>query len=230
MSKTGNKGDGASRPRSPQFENVISRVHSTEEEVVSIPYLHSSETKLLLQVKKDLERHEGYREFAYPDPLSALMKRHPNERWGFVPAREILTKLGVSSESAAKSGAPWTVGHGFTGGTTLDSRMAKTISERKLEEKIMEEHKKLDTALSWYRDASFITHTILINMAFNMGLKGLLGFRNTLSYIRDRNYRQAAANMRKSLWFKQVPNRASELARRMETQEINPAHKAPEKI
>lgn len=197
---------------------------------MTTPYLHSGQTKLMLQVKADLERDEGYREFAYPDPLSALQARHPRERWGFVPAREILSKLNIDPEVAAKTGAPWTVGHGFTGGTTLDSRMAKTISERKLEEKILEEHHKIGLALPWYAQASFVTQTILINMAFNMGLKGLLGFRNTLAYIKARQYVQAAANMRKSKWYQQVPNRASYLARRMETQEISTAHKAPEKI
>lgn len=216
--------------RSPQFENVQSGVSSTEDMIVSVPYLHNTETKLLLQVKKDLDRHEGYREYAYPDPLSKLMQRFPRERWGFVPAREILQKIGVEPEDAAKLGAPWTVGHGFTGGTTLDSRMGRTISERKLEEKILEEHGKLKAALPWYADASFVVHTILINMAFNMGLKGLLGFRNTLAYIKAKQYAQAAANMRKSKWYQQVPNRASELARRMETQEIPVQFKAPEKI
>jgi hypothetical protein len=36
--------------------------------------------------------------------------------------------------------------------------------------------------------------------------------------------------MRHSLWYKQVKKRAEELARRIETQEIEAAHKAPEKL
>lgn len=214
----------------PSFDNVVSSVSSTENIIMTIPYLHASQTKLLLQVKKDLDRHEGYREYAYPDPLSALHNKYPSQKWGYVPAASILAKLGVAEDEAARTGKPWTVGHGFTGGTTLHSKMSRILSERKLEEKILEEENKLLNALPWFAETSFVNKTVLINMAFNMGLKGLLAFRNTLAYFRAKSYTQAAANMRKSLWYKQVPSRASELARRVETQEIAPQHKAPEKI
>jgi lysozyme len=190
------------------------------------PYLHATETILLLQVKMDLDRHEGFREFAYPDPLSELYKKHPNLPWGFKPAREIAPP-GCNFED----GKPWTVGFGFTHGVTADSRMNRITAERLLETKILEVDTALRNALpTWYSKASFATKTVLINMSFNLGLKGLLGFRNTLNYLKGANYKQAAANMRHSLWYKQVKKRAEELARRIETQEIEAAHKAPEKL
>lgn len=180
----------------------------------------TSQNKLTKQVAGDLNRHEGFREYAYPDPLSPLMKKHPSKDWGFKPARDVLKTLGVSVEQAAKDGAPWTVGHGFTGGVTLDSRMDRFTSDRKLEQKILEVDTALSNVLSWYKEASFVTKTVLINMAFNMGLKGLLGFRNTLQFISQKNYEQAARNMTQSLWFRQVGNRAKELVERMRTQQI----------
>ena len=66
--------------------------------------------------------------------------------------------------------------------------------------------------------------TVLLNMAFNMGVKGLLGFRNTLTFISQKNYEQAARNMTQSLWYKQVGKRAVELTERMRTQQISAAH------
>ena len=196
---------------------------------MTIPYLHCGQTKLLLQVKKDLERHEGFREFAYPDPLSKLYKAHPElrKKWGFYPVQDLLPP-----DTDWEDGSPWTVGHGFTEGTTQYSRMTRTQSERRLEGKILAMDSLLNDRYfpSWWKDASFVTKTILINMAFNMGIGGLLGFKNTLRYIKERNYKQAAANMRKSLWFKQVGSRAVELSRRMETQEIPDIYKAPETI
>lgn len=201
------------------------------EEQVTTPYLHSGLTKLLLQVRKDLERHEGFREFAYPDVIKTLHKRYPHEQWGFRPARDILADIGVSYAEAVKLGAPWTVGYGFTSGVTPDSRMAKHTADRKLDDLILDKDAQLAAALPWFKDdASFVTKTVLINMVFQMGLAGVLNFRNTLAFIKQHNYKQAASNMRQSLWAKQTPSRASELARRIETQEIPSQYKAPEKI
>ena len=63
---------------------------------MTTPYLHAGQTKLLLQVVKDLGRDEGFREYAYPDPLSKLARTQKSKDWGFKPAREIMrpgTKL-----------------------------------------------------------------------------------------------------------------------------------------
>ena len=115
---------------------------------------------------------------------------------------------------------PWTVGFGDTHGVTLDSKVDRLRAERKLEEHILEVDAALKNTLSWYAEASFVTRIILINMTFNLGMVGLLKFKNTLSYIKAKNYAQAAANMRKSLWYQQVGRRAQRLARQMETQKI----------
>lgn len=175
----------------------------------------TSQRKLIRQVGGDLNRHEGFREFAYPDPLSALNKNQPSKDWGFKPAREI-----AEPRTDFSTGKPWTVGFGFTHGVTPDSRMNRITADRKLEQEILEVDAALSNVLSWYKDSSFITKTILINMAFNMGLKGLLGFRNTLKFISQGNYEQAARNMTQSLWYKQTGTRAKELVERMRTQTI----------
>lgn len=188
------------------------------------------ELMLTRQVASDLDRHEGYREFAYPDPLSRLYKKFPNEKWGFKPARDILAKLGFPLEEAGKAGAPWTVGYGFTHGVNPDSKVSRQQALRKLEELVLAVHRDLVGTLTWYKDSSFVTKTVLINMYYNLGRAGLLGFRNTLRYISEKRYTQAAANMMKSLWAKQVGQRARELARRIETQEIPDPYKAPDKV
>ena len=92
-------------------------------------------------------------------------------------------------------------------------------------EKITEGHvaeldAALHRALPWYAGTSFVTKTVLINMAYNMGLHGLLQFRNTLAFMSQGNWAKAAANMRQSLWAKQVGSRARRLITRIETQTI----------
>ncbi|NMD11927.1 MAG: glycoside hydrolase family protein [Candidatus Cloacimonetes bacterium] len=53
---------------------------------------------------------------------------------------------------------------------------------------------------------------VLINMCFNLGIKGLMGFKNTLAFIAARDWERAANNMLASRWAKQVGRRAIELA------------------
>jgi lysozyme len=60
---------------------------------------------------------------------------------------------------------------------------------------------------------------VLLAMAFQMGLAGLIGFENTLAYIERGQYGLAAANMMRSLWAKQTPERAKRMADQMETGE-----------
>ncbi len=53
---------------------------------------------------------------------------------------------------------------------------------------------------------------VLIDMAFNMGRQTLAGFRNTLRFISEGKYDQAADNMLKSKWASQVKSRAKRLS------------------
>ena len=58
---------------------------------------------------------------------------------------------------------------------------------------------------------------VLVNMAFQMGIAGLLKFKKTLTLIEMGDYDGAADGMLKSLWAKQTPNRAAEMAEQMRT-------------
>lgn len=49
---------------------------------------------------------------------------------------------------------------------------------------------------------------VLISMAYQMGVEGLAGFRNTLLSIANRDWFQAETGMLKSRWANQTPNRA----------------------
>jgi lysozyme len=58
---------------------------------------------------------------------------------------------------------------------------------------------------------------VLVNMAFQMGIGGVQKFKKTLSLVEMGLYDEAADNMMKSLWAKQTPNRAAEMAKQMRT-------------
>ena len=75
----------------------------------------------------------------------------------------------------------------------------------------------LDEAIPWWRSLTEARQRVLVNMAFNLGATGLLGFRNTLAAIESGNYVKAANGMLQSLWASQVGERAVRLARMMVT-------------
>lgn len=54
-------------------------------------------------------------------------------------------------------------------------------------------------------------------MAYQMGVAGLAGFKNTLAMIADGDFGGAASGMLNSKWAKQTPNRARRHADVMRT-------------
>jgi lysozyme len=74
----------------------------------------------------------------------------------------------------------------------------------------------LDKRLPWWKSLSEARQRVLANMAFNLGIEGLLGFKNTLAKMQAGDYVGAAGGMRASLWARQVGARAERLAQMME--------------
>lgn len=57
----------------------------------------------------------------------------------------------------------------------------------------------------------------LLNMAFQLGVSGLLGFKNTLAMVRVGDYDGAAVAMLESTWAKQTPERAARISKQVKT-------------
>ena len=73
----------------------------------------------------------------------------------------------------------------------------------------------LDANLGWWRTLTLARQRVMVNMCFNMGIGGLLTFKNTLEAIRHGYYEQAATGMLSSKWANQVGQRAQRLAQMM---------------
>lgn len=73
----------------------------------------------------------------------------------------------------------------------------------------------LTRALPWFQNLDDARKGVLLNMAFQLGTPGLLGFQNTLALIRDGKYDQAADAMLASRWAQQTPGRAKRMADQM---------------
>jgi lysozyme len=63
----------------------------------------------------------------------------------------------------------------------------------------------------------YVRRAVLYNMAFQLGINGLLGFEKMIAAYRIKDYRTAAEEMLDSLWAseKQTPKRAKRLANQM---------------
>lgn len=71
------------------------------------------------------------------------------------------------------------------------------------------------TQLPWTINLDDARVAVLINMCFNLGIAGLLGFHNMLSLIQSGNYTAAANAMLESKWASQVGLRAVRLSEQM---------------
>lgn len=64
----------------------------------------------------------------------------------------------------------------------------------------------------WYLMQSDHIKNALINMNFNLGIEKLSQFKNMIAALKDKDYTQASLSALDSLWAKQVPNRAKDIA------------------
>jgi lysozyme len=121
----------------------------------------------------------------------------------------------------------WTIGYGHAGvapGTTwtldeADAQLAVDIAATAAE---------LDERLPWWRGLDDVRQDVLCEMAFNLGVEGLLGFTGALRRIRAGDYAMASAQMLLSAWAGQVGARARRLAAMMKTGARAPGGASPE--
>lgn len=109
-------------------------------------------------------------------------------------------------------------------GRMIDKRKGGGISKEEsaylLKNDIQEVVAQLDVKLPWWRELNDARQRVLVNMAFNLGINGLLGFKNTLRMMREGDYEGAARGMLNSLWRRQVGDRAVRLSNMMRYGEV----------
>lgn len=71
--------------------------------------------------------------------------------------------------------------------------------------------------LPWTKQLDDVRFAALVNMAFNMGIGGLLGFVIMLGYMKSGDYAAASDAMLRSKWGDQVGDRALRLSRQIRT-------------
>ena len=133
--------------------------------------------------------------------------------------QQLKNEEGVIPHAYQDSLGFWTIGVG----RLIDQRKGGLLYPDEIEYLLANDVKRktdgLNDALPWFHLLDERRQAVLIQMAFQMGLKGLLAFSTTLSHIRVGRYDEAAVAMLESIGAKQTPERAIRLSKQMETGE-----------
>jgi lysozyme len=111
----------------------------------------------------------------------------------------------------------WTIGYGHTGlevkpGLTITAEAARDL----LAADIARTESGLDRHLPWWRKLDAARQDAIVEMAFNLGVGGLLTFHRFLAAVEAGNWKLAAGDMLLSKWARQVGHRAMRLANLIE--------------
>lgn len=115
----------------------------------------------------------------------------------------------------------WTIGVG----RLIDKRRGGGISPEEsaflLNNDIINRWDYLTQRMPWLEDLNDARKAVVLSMAFQMGVDGLMKFKTTLAHIHHQRWQEAHDSMLDSLWAKQTPARAKRHAEQMKTGEWN---------
>ncbi len=113
----------------------------------------------------------------------------------------------------------WVIGYGhdipeceasnYPDGCTLEDAM------NWLEADIQKAKDGIDNALPWVAGISTLRQEVLYEMAFQLGITGVLKFHHMLAACKAEEYESASAEMLDSAWHAQTPSRCEELSQMM---------------
>jgi lysozyme len=113
----------------------------------------------------------------------------------------------------------WTIGVG----RLIDGRKGGGITKEEsaylLNNDIERTQADLFRRAPWVQDLDDARKGALVAMAFQIGVAGLMKFKNTLALIQAGRYAEASEAMLQSLWARQTPARAKRLAMQLKTGE-----------
>ena len=102
-----------------------------------------------------------------------------------------------------------TIGIGFN---LTDTGLSEEESEAILHMRITALRRTLSKRWPWFDKLNEARQAAMLSMAYQMGVAGLAGFKNTLAHIEAGAWEAAATNMAASKWYRQTPNRARRTA------------------
>lgn len=133
-----------------------------------------------------------------------------------MPSAELVKSIkaheGFRAEAYVDTTGHLTIGYGQVVG---ELRVTEKEAEKWLLAGIEAKTKELEPFLAFRSVKDPVRRDVLIEMAYNLGVGGLMKFKNMWASIKAQDWDGAATHMLDSLWAKQVGHRAHTLANRM---------------
>lgn len=141
-----------------------------------------------MSLLENIKAHEGFRDHIYKDSVGK-----PTVGYGFLVAA-------LSSDELKLNGGKV-------------EPMSKEVAEKILNLKVARLRKRVPECLPWLANKPQSVQDTILEMAYQLDIAKLLGFKYTLQCIEAGNYAQAAKNLRESLLYKQTPRRVEDYIR-----------------
>lgn len=111
-------------------------------------------------------------------------------------------------------GEPWTCGYGHTGPDVKhDTVWTQDQADVALAQDVAEVESQLTSRLRWFASLDPVRQDTLTNVAFNIGVSGLMKWPTTLSHYEAHNWQAAHDDLlSEGRWNAQVGQRANRLA------------------
>lgn len=125
---------------------------------------------------------------------------------------QLIRDEGLRLRAYQDSRGIWTIGFGRN---LQVLEITQALAEVWLDEDLAHVERLVAVRMPWTVKLDEPRLAVIMNMAFNVGIFGLLKFRRFLQAVELEDWKQAAAEMRASLWATQVGPRAERLAQQM---------------
>lgn len=102
-----------------------------------------------------------------------------------------------------------TIGYGFA---IKDLIIDEDVADLILMKKLFILLERIHIAFAWFKEIDDKAKGVVVNMCYQIGLRGFSKFKKTIYYLETQQYEEVADEMLDSLWAKQTPNRANQLS------------------
>lgn len=125
------------------------------------------------------------------------------------PAEMLARQEGFEGKPYKCTSGKLTIGYGFN---LDDWPLTEAECLPILESRMRQVRVSLANRLAYFYALPDEAQAVLVNMAYQTGVSGLLGFKRFLAALQAKKYEDAYHEMLQSKWGRQTPSRAKELA------------------
>jgi lysozyme len=126
--------------------------------------------------------------------------------------RDLIRDEGIRFKAYKCTAGVWTIGVGHTAGVVEGDTCDEAQAFAWLDADIKDVERDLDARFPWWRDLSEPRQRALANIAFNIGIHRLVGFRRAMGALERGDFLEASVEFLNSKWATQVKNRALRVA------------------